>query len=40
MDRVTEVLDVLGSHDSFDGTHRGHMAPVPALAFARHRVCR
>jgi hypothetical protein len=37
MDCVAEVLVILGSHDPHDGTDRGHMVPVPAPAFTKHR---
>lgn len=36
MDCVAEVLDVLGSHNSCDGTNRWHMVSVPASALVGH----
>jgi hypothetical protein len=40
MDRVAEVLDVLGGHNPRDGTDCGHMVCVPATALVRHELCR
>jgi hypothetical protein len=40
MDRVAEVLDVLGGHNPCDGTDCGHMVCVPATALVRHKLCR
>jgi hypothetical protein len=40
MDCVVEVLVVLGSHDPCDSTDRGHVVPVPAPAFTKHRLRR
>jgi hypothetical protein len=40
MDRVAEVLDVLGGHDPCDDTDCMRLVSVPAPALFRHRLFR